>query len=346
MSQVQQLRKELEKIDTSYGLMSLTWRAEPIPKEQAFAAMEKVISFAIENNRKAFFNIGEFYGPNWSNLKLVNDFFIANPTLRKNVIISCKGGVNNETLVPKGKAAQVKQSVEACCKEVGGFIDIYEVARLDLAITPEGKEYPYETFEELAKLVDDGVIGGISLSEVNEKQIRAIHKDWSKFLTCVEVELSLFSTNILHDGVAKTCGELDLVIICYSPLGRGLLTGQIKSVDDIPDGDFRKLLKRFHGDAMQQNLLLVKFLKDEIVAKRDPEHPIELTQIALAWIKHWNKSDQFNGAKFIPNPSGSSVDKVTENFNEKRTQLSEAEFEKINDFLSKFKTEGDRYEMV
>ncbi|CCE62945.1 hypothetical protein TPHA_0D03090 [Tetrapisispora phaffii CBS 4417] len=341
MSKVEQLRKDLDALSTGYGLMSLTWKAEPVPKDQAFAAMKQVVDFALEKNVKAFFNVGEFYGPDYIMLK---NFFEKYPELRQKVIVSCKGSMDVAKMAPLGKSDDVKKSVEICSSILGGYIDIYEVARIDESIVEEGQDYPYETFEALAEMVDNGFIGGVSLSEVTEKQIRAINKDWHKYLTCVEVELSLFSTQILHNNIAKTCGELGLIIIAYSPLGRGLLTGQITSVKDIPKGDFRLMLKRFHGDAMAQNLVLVQFLRDEIIAKRDPADRITLPQLALGWIKH--NSNRFGYGKIIPIPSGSSVSKVTENFDENKAKITDAEFDKINEFLKGFTTVGDRYELA
>ena len=236
----------------------------------------------------------------------------------------------------------VKNSVSA----IGGYIDIFEVSRIDTSLCTKGEVYPYESFEALAEMISEGVIGGISLSEVNEEQIRAINKDWSKFLTCVEVELSLFSTDIFQNGIARTCAELGLTIICYSPLGRGLLTGQLKSNADIPEGDFRKTLKRFSDESLKKNLTLVKFLQEEIVDRRPPNNSITLAQLALGWIKHWNKVPEYKGAKFIPIPSGSSISKVNENFEEKKTKLTDQEFSAINKYLATFRTVGDRYEMV
>lgn len=345
MPKVQQLRNDIAKMGTGYGLMSMTWKETPVPQAQAFEAMYKAVELARANGSKAFFNVGEFYGNERVNLTYIKDFFAKYPELRNEVIVSCKGGMDCATLAPKGKADDVRASVEASVLAMGGFIDIFEVARLDTGIMLEGEMYPKESFIALAELIENGLIGGISLSEVNEAQIRAIHNDWAKYITCVEVELSLFSTQILHNNIAKTCGELGLTIICYSPLGRGLLTGRIQNASDIPAGDFRLLLKRFQGDAMQQNLLLTKFLHEEIVAKRDASHPLTLAQLALGWIKHWNGQKEFN-AKFIPIPSGSSITKVSENFDESRTKITDAEFEKINEFLKGFSTQGDRYEMV
>lgn len=344
MSKVPQLRADLKKIQTGYGLMSLTWKAEPTPEEIGFKAMHKVVEFAQQQSVKAFFNVGEFYGPNCSNLIYVNNFFAKYPELRKDVIISCKGAIDGVALVPKGSYDDVIASVRNSVQAIGGYIDIFEVARLDKSLCSEGEIYPYESFKALSELVEEGVIGGISLSEVTEPEIQAIAKDWGKYLTCVEVELSLFSTDILKNGVAKANSELDLVTICYSPLGRGLLTGTIKSLNDIPEGDFRKALKRFHGDSLQQNLKLVHFLGTEIIDKRKSGNEISLPQLALAWVKHWSFSKDYPKGKFIPIPSGSNIDRVSENFDETKTKITDAEFEKINEFLKTFITAGDRYE--
>lgn len=343
---VADLKNNIHKLDTGYGLMSLTWRAEPIPQSQAFEAMHRVVELSRERGHKAFFNVGEFYGPDFINLSYVHDFFAKYPDLRKDVVISCKGGADNATLTPRGSHDDVVQSVKNSVSAIGGYIDIFEVARIDTSLCTKGEVYPYESFEALAEMISEGVIGGISLSEVNEEQIRAIHKDWGKFLTCVEVELSLFSNDILHNGIAKTCAELGLSIICYSPLGRGLLTGQLKSNADIPEGDFRKSLKRFSDESLKKNLTLVRFLQEEIVDKRPQNNSITLAQLALGWVKHWNKVPEYSGAKFIPIPSGSSISKVNENFDEQKTKLTDQEFNAINKYLTTFHTVGDRYEIA
>lgn len=325
--------------------MSLTWRPEPIPKDVAFESMKRVIDLALERNVKAFFNVGEFYGPDKINLILVKEFFDQYPDLRQHVIISCKGAIDIAKLVPKGKYDDVVESVETSVKYIGGYIDIFEVARLDTSILKDGEIYPYESFKALADKVEEGKIGAISLSEVNETQIRAVAADWKKYLACVEVELSLFSPHILHDGVAKACSDLGLIIICYSPLGRGLLTGTITPSSTFKQGDFRAILKRFQGDALAQNQLCIDFLNG-VVQERSENERCSLVQLALGWIKHWNGQPEFRGAKFIPIPSGSTVDKVNENFNEEKGKITDVEFTKINEFIKTFEVAGDRYETV
>lgn len=342
MSKIEYIRKELRNVETGYGLMSLTWRPDPPAREQQHASMLKAVQLAKQFNRKAFFNAGEFYGPD--NLTMIKEFFLKHPELREDVIISVKGGIDITKLAPAGKYEDVIKSVENSYKMIGGYIDIFEVARIDTSIVKEGEEYPKESFEALVEMIKKGRIGGISLSEVNEKQIRAIYKDWAQYMCCVEVELSLFSTTILKNGVAKACSDLGAIIICYSPLGRGLLTGSMKGQEAMPEGDIRKNLKRFHGDAFKQNMLLVKFLEEEVVLKRPANKPISIVQVALGWIKHWNGQPEFKGAKFIPIPSGSSPTKVEENFNDEKANITDAEFTTINDFLTGFTTSGDPYE--
>ncbi|CAR26999.1 ZYRO0C06468p [Zygosaccharomyces rouxii] len=340
MSRVEQLRKDLKQLHTGYGLMSLTWRPTPVPKEQAWDAMQCVIGLAQASGVKAFFNVGEFYGPDYSNLKLVKSFFDAKPELRSHVIISCKGAIDATTFTPKGKSEDVIASVEKCVEHLGTHLEIYEVARLDKSL---GGAYPRESFEAMASLVDKGVIDGISLSEVDKDEIIAIHKDWAKYLVCVEVELSLFSTDILHNGIASICNDLGLIIVAYSPLGRGLLTGSIKRDSSFKDGDFRSLVKRFRGDSLQHNLILTEFLQKEIVDQRPASNPITLPQVALGWIKALN-GREYSKTHIVPIPSGSDRKKVEENFNDSKTKITETEFNKIGDFLKEFKVVGDRYE--
>ncbi|CCK68427.1 aldo/keto reductase family protein KNAG_0A07750 [Huiozyma naganishii CBS 8797] len=344
MSKVEQIRKDLNEIHTGYGMMSLTWAAKVVPVQQSHEAMKKVVDLAIENNTKAFFNVGEFYGPDLVNLKLVKSFFEKYPELRSKVIISCKGAYNIETFQATGKYDEVIASIKRCCDAVGGYIDIFEPARLDLSILKEGEVYPRESFEAQAKMIEESFIGAISLSEVTGEQIRAVAKDWGKYLVCVELELSMFSRDILINGTAKACSDLNLTIICYSPLGRGLLTGTVKAKAP-PKGEFKAMLKRFQGDALEHNLLLVQFLQEEIVDKRPKDQQITLPQLALGWVKKWQRSKTFPGANFIPIPSGSSASRVAENFDEVKGKITEDEFAKINEFLEHFEVIGDREEM-
>lgn len=112
--------------------------------------------------------------------------------------------------------------------------------------------------------VKAGKLGGISLSECSEDTIRRAAKEVT--VSAVEVEFSLWSTEILENGVAKACAELDIPIVAYSPLGRGFLTGEIKKLEDIPEGDFRRTIPRFYPENFDKNLELVTQIEE--LAKR------------------------------------------------------------------------------
>lgn len=330
----------LNNVDLGYGLMSFTWRAEPIAPEAASKTFKKVLEFT--GDKKALFNVGEFYGEPLSNYKLLQSYFDKYPEDREKVIISAKGAVDLQTLSPAGDAKSVSASIENTLKVFNGYVDIYEPARLDLELIKKTGEsvFPRETFDTIVEYVKKGKIGGISLSEVTAEQIRAIHKEYGEYLVCVEVELSMFSAEILSNGIVDTCNELGLPIVAYSPLGRGLLTGALAKSSDIPAGDFRIQLKRFQDDAFAHNKSLVEFLENEIIAKRSDN--VTLPQVAIGWIRAISKN--YPNTKIIPIPSGTTVDKVTSNYS--FIELSDEELAKIDKFLQSFKTVGGRYEMI
>ncbi|KAL6926606.1 hypothetical protein ACO0SA_004630 [Hanseniaspora valbyensis] len=331
---VTQIRNALlNKKTLGYGLMSFTWRDPPVPFEQAASTMRELLKTVPSDTHKILFNLGEFYGEPFLNLKYAKNFIdTLDATEKKKIMISVKGGMNNATITPNGTREGIKNSVEGCLN-VLGYIDIFECARLDT-------KHWEESFDTLIEYVDAGKIGALSLSEVTKEQIEMIFnkKNYKDYIASVELELSLFSKQIIDNGTCEYLNEKGIPIVCYSPLGRGLLTNQIKSAKDIPKGDFRAMLKRFQGDAMAHNMILVKFLEENFIEGKDRTLP----QLALAWVR--KNSSTFKNINFIPIPSGTTPERVRENFTIK--DLTDEEYEKINDFLKSFKTSGDRYEMA
>ena len=164
-------------------------------------------------------NGGELYGtPERNSLQLLAEYFTKYPEDADKVVLSIKGGcIPGTTPVPDGSRKNVQRSIEECLKWLDGkkFLDLFEVARLDPNVPVE------ETIGAITEYIKAGKVGGLSLSEVNAKTIRKIHAIHP--VSAVEVELSLWSTHILENGVAQTCGELGIPIIAYSPLGSGFL---------------------------------------------------------------------------------------------------------------------------
>ena len=155
-----------------------------------------------------FWNAGEFYGtPESNSLTLLAKYFTNYPEDAEKVVLSIKGGLKN--MHPDGTPEGVRRSVENCLKLLNGkkSIDIFECARVD-------KKVPIETtMKALEELVKEGKIGGIALSEVGAASIQKAAKVTK--IVAVEVELSLWSTDILSNGVAQACKENDIPVVAY-----------------------------------------------------------------------------------------------------------------------------------
>lgn len=176
---------------------------------------------ALSNGATAW-NAGELYGtPQRNSLHLLNEYFTKYPENADKIVLSVKGGLVPGGLKPDGSKANVSRSIEECLKVLDGkkFLDLFECARQDRDVPLE------ETIGTIADYVKAGKVGGISLSEVSAQTIRKAHAIHP--ISAVEIEFSLWTTDILENGVAQTCAELGIPIIAYSPLGRGFLVSPL-----------------------------------------------------------------------------------------------------------------------
>lgn len=188
------------------------------------------------------------------------------------------------------------------------------------------------TFAEIQKYIDAGKLGGISLSEVNAQTIHDAVKLTS--VTAVEVELSLFSTHVLENGVAAACAQYGIPLIAYSPLSRGMLTGQINSLSDLPDGDIRRHFPRFSPDNFEHNITMAHRVK-ELAHKKG----VTPGQFAIAWTRALSKRPGM--PTIIPIPGATTADRVTENC--KLVELTDDEMAVIDGILDKMDIKGARY---
>lgn len=273
-----------------------------------------------------FWNGGELYGlPTANSLHLLHAYFTQYPEDANKVVLSIKGGVEPGTMTPRGDKEGVTQSIEECLKILDGtkIIDIFECARVDLKVPIE------ETIGYLAEFVKARKIGGIGLSEVSAATIRraaAIHP-----IAAVEVEFSLFSTDILSNDVASTCAELGIPIVAYSPLGRGFLTGQIKSFSDVTE--LQKMGPRFQEENFHKNLELVETIK-KVAEKKG----CTSAQLAIGWIRAY--SGQKGHPSIIPLPGATMASRVEEN--SKDVQLTAEEMKEIDGILATMPVAGPR----
>jgi aryl-alcohol dehydrogenase-like predicted oxidoreductase len=204
-------------------------------------------------------------------------------------------------------------------------IDLYYVHRIDKKVPIE------ETMGVLKELVQEKKIRYIGLSECSSDTLRrayALHP-----IACVQIEYSPFSLDIEREeiGLLKTCRELGVAIVCYSPLGRGMMTGQIKSLDDLPENDYRRHWPRFSKENFPKNLQLV----DQITtfAKKKGCTPGQLT---LAWILA-------QGNDFIPIPGSSKIKNLEENAAADQIKLTKEEIQQIRQACEKADVVGERY---
>ncbi|KAL2017725.1 hypothetical protein VTK56DRAFT_1750 [Thermocarpiscus australiensis] len=311
-----------------FGLMGLTWRPNKLPDEQTFATIKAALDCGCN-----YMNGGEFYGPPDNNsLTLLKKYYEKYPEDKDKIVLNVKGcmsvGEDGHVTGPDSSPAGVKASVENCVRLIGGKgrIDQFEPARKDPKVDIE------TAIAALKEQVEAGNIGGISLSEVSAATIRRAAKVAK--IESVEVELSLWFTEPLENGVAQACAELDIPILAYSPLGRGMLTGQIKSPDDIPQGDFRRMVPRFQPGLFEENLRLVKEV-ERLAAKKG----CTPGQIAINWVLALSRRPGM--PRIIPIPGASSPERVRENAVE--IELTEEDMAEIDRILKKFPPVGDRY---
>ena len=214
------------------------------------------------------------YGPNEA---LLGRWFRANPSRRSEIFLATKFGrviVDGKMLHP-GTPEYVRTSCEKSLETLGvEYIDLYSQHRVDPETPIE------ETVRAMKALVDEGKVRYLGLSECSARTLRRASK--IHHIAAVEMEFSPFALEIEDPGIgvlqaARECGT---AVVAYAPLGKGFLTGAIKSRDDFPDGDARKtMFPRFSEENFAGNLRLV-----EELTKVAEEKGVKTSQLVIAWI--------------------------------------------------------------
>ncbi|MEQ1775578.1 MAG: aldo/keto reductase [Burkholderiales bacterium] len=215
---------------------------------------------------------------------------------RNEVLIATKFGnidLPDGKKAPNGRPEYVHQSCDASLKRMGlDVIDIYFLHRVDPNVPIE------DTVGAMSELISRGKVRFIGLCEASAKTLRRAHAEHP--LTALQTEYSLWFRDVEKD-ILPACKELGVGYIAYAPLGRGLLTGRIKSVDDLPETDRRRIHPRFLPENLERNVALVAEL--EAMARRYEASP---AQLALAWILA-----QWEGV--VPIPGTNNADNVAQN---------------------------------
>ncbi|GJN38413.1 hypothetical protein PR202_gb27450 [Eleusine coracana subsp. coracana] len=222
----------------------------------------------------------------------------------------------------RGDPAYVREACEASLKRLGvDCIDLYYQHRIDTTV-------PIEiTVRELKKLVEEGKIKYIGLSEASASTIRRAHAVHP--ITAVQLEWSLWSRDVEAD-IIPTCRELGIGIVAYSPLGRGFLSSGPKIVDTLSDQDFRKDLPRFQPENAKKNAEIFERV-NEMAAKKG----CTPSQLALAWVLH-------QGSDVCPIPGTTKIENFNNNVAALSVKLTQEDMAELESYASG-DIVGDRY---
>jgi aryl-alcohol dehydrogenase-like predicted oxidoreductase len=238
-------------------------------------------------------------------------------------------GEDGSFLGVNGRPEYVHSACDASLQRLGvDVIDLYYQHRVDTTVPIE------DTWGALRELVEGGKIRHAGISEAAPETIRRAHA--VQPVTAVQTEYSLWTRDPEDDGVLATCAELGIGFVAYSPIGRGFLSGQIRSVDDLAPDDFRRRNPRFQGEAFQQNLRLV-----DRVREIADEKGVTASQLALAWVMA--QSSRGGNPTIVPIPGTKRVSYLEENAAAADIELTEDDLRRLDEAAPVGATAGDRY---
>jgi aryl-alcohol dehydrogenase-like predicted oxidoreductase len=286
---------------------------------ESIATIHRALAMGI-----TFLDTADMYGP-YTNEELVGRAIAGR---RHGVVLATKFGIVRDPSNPtargiNGRPEHVRRSCEGSLRRLGvDTIDLYYQHRVDPQTPIE------ETVGEMARLVQEGKVRHLGLSEAGVETLRRASKVHP--ITALQTEYSLW-TRDPEDGILQACRELGIGFVAYSPLGRGFLTGQIQRFEDLAADDYRRFSPRFQGDNFAKNLELVAavqaFAKDKGCAPG---------QIALAWV-------MAQGDDVVPIPGTKRRTYLEENGAAADVALTPAELAKLDAIAPKGAAAGERY---
>jgi aryl-alcohol dehydrogenase-like predicted oxidoreductase len=292
------------------------------------AEAERTIQRALDLG-VTFLDTADMYGP-FTNERLVGRAIAGR---RDEVVLATKfgneRGEDGSFRGINGRPDYVRRACDASLQRLGvDVIDLYYQHRVDTAVPVE------ETWGALRELVEAGKVRHVGISEAAPETIRRAHA--VQPVTAVQTEYSLWTRDPEDDGVLATCAELGIGFVAYSPIGRGFLSGQIRSLDDLAPDDFRRRNPRFQGENFARNLELV-----DRVREIADEKGVTATQLALAWVMA--QSGREGNPVIVPIPGTKRVAYLEENAAAADVRLSDDDLRRLDEAAPAGATAGDRY---
>lgn len=299
------------------GCMGMSEFYGSFDEKESIHTLHKAIDLGVN-----FFDTADMYGSG-ANEQLLGKAF---KDRWNEVILATKfavmRGPNGEFLGLNGKPEYIRKACEQSLQNLGiEAIDLYYMHRKDPEVEIE------EIVGTMAELVKQGKVKYLGLSEVDPETLRRAHAVHP--ITALQTEYSLWSREPEQE-LFDVCQELGITFVAYSPLGRGFLTGAIKSRADLEEGDFRLSNPRFTDEAIQQNLKFVEVVDDIAKSKG-----VTKAQIALAWILSQND-------EITTIPGTRKVHRLEENLGALQVELTQKDLEIITAHLPS-ETIGARY---
>lgn len=285
---------------------------------QATAVIHRALDLGL-----TFFDTAEMYGPHTNEIQVGK----ALADRRDGAFVATKFGIGynaeRTALTVDGSPANVRRSIEGSLKRLGmDHIDLYYLHRVDPNTPIE------ETVGAMGELVTEGKVRFIGLSEAAPETLRRGHATHP--ITALQTEYSLWSREP-EDEILATCDALGIGFVPYSPLGRGFLSGDIRSIDDLAADDFRRSNPRFMGENFQKNLDLVEAVKG-IAADKG----VTAAQLALAWVLA-------QGPHLVSIPGTRRISTLEDNIAAAEIALSPEDLQRIEAVFPKGAAQGERY---